>query len=141
MMSLDSLRLINADGRLRIWRQAHEAMDPAWKVGTVQGHGGSFMVWGVFSWHCLGSLVHVPTSFNVLVDSMVRRVSRWSTASVYVGLLSARRERPSHNINELWRALTNIWPVIPVERFQKLVESMSRRVAVIIKARRGPTCY
>jgi len=59
-------RLMNADGRLRIWRQAHEAMDPTCQVGTVQGHGGSILVWGVFSWHCLGSLVCVPTSVNAI---------------------------------------------------------------------------
>ncbi|GFU40383.1 transposable element Tc1 transposase [Trichonephila clavipes] len=41
-------RLLNTDERLRIWRQAHEAMDPACHVGTVQGHDGSIMVWGVF---------------------------------------------------------------------------------------------
>ncbi|GFX69386.1 HTH_Tnp_Tc3_2 domain-containing protein [Trichonephila clavipes] len=32
-------RLLNANGKLRIWRQAHEAMDPTCQVGTVQGHG------------------------------------------------------------------------------------------------------
>ncbi|GFU66879.1 uncharacterized protein TNCV_895151 [Trichonephila clavipes] len=36
-------RLLNADWRLRIERQAHEAMDPACQVGTVQRHGGSVM--------------------------------------------------------------------------------------------------
>ncbi|GFX77287.1 transposable element Tcb2 transposase [Trichonephila clavipes] len=42
-------------------------MDPACQVGIVQGHGGSIMVLGVFfSWHCLGSLVHVPTSLNAI---------------------------------------------------------------------------
>ncbi len=29
---------------------------------TVQGHGGSIMVWSDFSWHSLGSMVRVPTS-------------------------------------------------------------------------------
>ncbi|GFV58510.1 HTH_Tnp_Tc3_2 domain-containing protein [Trichonephila clavipes] len=48
-------RLLNADGRLIIWGQVHEAMDPACQVGTVQGHRGSIMVWDVFSWHCFGS--------------------------------------------------------------------------------------
>ncbi|GFU49413.1 transposable element Tc1 transposase [Trichonephila clavipes] len=48
-------RLLNINGRLRMWRQAHKAMDPACQVGNVQGHGGSIMVWGVFSGHCLGS--------------------------------------------------------------------------------------
>ncbi|GFT96112.1 transposable element Tcb2 transposase [Trichonephila clavipes] len=41
-------------------------MNPACQVGTVQEHCGSIMVWGVFSWHCLGSLVHVPTSLNAI---------------------------------------------------------------------------
>ncbi|GFU94204.1 hypothetical protein TNCV_1302541 [Trichonephila clavipes] len=37
------------------------------------------------------------------------------------------------NLSELWIVLANTWQVIPVERFQKLVESMPRRVATIIK--------
>ncbi|GFY24612.1 transposable element Tcb2 transposase [Trichonephila clavipes] len=37
------------------------------------------------------------------------------------------------SLTELWTALANIWQVIPVERFQKLVESMSRRMAAVIK--------
>ncbi|GFX17205.1 uncharacterized protein TNCV_2857281 [Trichonephila clavipes] len=35
----------------------------------------------------------------------------------------------------------NIWQVIPVERFQKLVEPIIRRVAAVIKARGSPTRY
>ncbi|GFW23196.1 ANK_REP_REGION domain-containing protein [Trichonephila clavipes] len=47
----------------------------------------------------------------------------------------------STNLTELWTPLANIWQVIPVERFQKLIESMPRLVAAIIKARGGPTPY
>ncbi|GBM55978.1 Transposable element Tcb2 transposase [Araneus ventricosus] len=47
-------------------RQAHEAMDPGCQVGTLQGHGGSIMVWGVFSWQFLESLVPLPTSLNAI---------------------------------------------------------------------------
>ncbi|GFU82496.1 hypothetical protein TNCV_433401 [Trichonephila clavipes] len=65
----------DADGRLRIRCQAHEVMDPAYQIGTVQRHGSSIM------------------------------------------------------------------QVIPVERFQKLVESMPFRVAAVIKAIGGPICY
>ncbi|GFV04891.1 DDE_3 domain-containing protein [Trichonephila clavipes] len=36
------------------------------------------------------------------------------------------------SLTELWIALANIWLVIPVERFQELVESMHCLVAVII---------
>ncbi|GFT16641.1 transposable element Tcb2 transposase [Trichonephila clavipes] len=45
------------------------------------------------------------------------------------------------NLTELWKALANIWQVIPIEGFQKLVESMPRHVAAVIKARGGPNCY
>ncbi|GFU01765.1 transposable element Tcb2 transposase [Trichonephila clavipes] len=45
------------------------------------------------------------------------------------------------NLPELWTALANIWQVIPVERFQKLVESMFRREVAVIKARGGTTRY
>ncbi|GBM79322.1 hypothetical protein AVEN_104863-1 [Araneus ventricosus] len=36
------------------------------RVGTVQGHGDSIMVWGVFSWLSLGSLALVPICLNVI---------------------------------------------------------------------------
>ncbi|GFX86211.1 uncharacterized protein TNCV_2560931 [Trichonephila clavipes] len=45
------------------------------------------------------------------------------------------------NLTELWAALANTWQVIPVERFQTLIESMLRRVAVVIKARGGSSRY
>ncbi|KFM58304.1 Transposable element Tcb2 transposase, partial [Stegodyphus mimosarum] len=45
------------------------------------------------------------------------------------------------NFTELWTALANIWQTIPAERFQKLVESMLRRVTAVMKARGGPTRY
>ncbi|GFU99054.1 DDE_3 domain-containing protein [Trichonephila clavipes] len=44
-------------------------------------------------------------------------------------------QQPSTNVTELWTALAIIWQVIPVERFQKLVESISHHVATVIKAR------
>ncbi|GFU48609.1 transposable element Tc1 transposase [Trichonephila clavipes] len=39
----------------------------------------------------------------------------------------------STNLTELLTALANIWQVIPVQRFQKLVESMPRRVTAVVK--------
>ncbi|GFV82720.1 hypothetical protein TNCV_4146881 [Trichonephila clavipes] len=45
------------------------------------------------------------------------------------------------NLTELGTTLINIWQVIPVELFQKLVESMPSRVAAIIKVRGGSTRY
>ncbi|GFU13288.1 hypothetical protein TNCV_3842971 [Trichonephila clavipes] len=39
------------------------------------------------------------------------------------------------NFTELWTELANIWQVIAVEHFQKLVESMPHHVAAVIKTR------
>ncbi|GFW83287.1 transposable element Tc1 transposase [Trichonephila clavipes] len=85
--------LLNADGRLRIWPQAHEELNPIEYLWDLGGQGGE-------------------NNHTALT-----------------------------NITELWTASANIWQVIPVKRFQKLVETMPRRVAAGIKAREGPTHY
>ncbi|GFX82048.1 hypothetical protein TNCV_2572451 [Trichonephila clavipes] len=45
------------------------------------------------------------------------------------------------NLIEFWTALANIWQVIPVACFQKLVESMPRRMETVIKATGVSTLY
>ncbi|GFW76633.1 transposable element Tcb2 transposase [Trichonephila clavipes] len=182
-----SFQLLNADRRLKIWGQAHEAMDPACQVGTVQGHGGSLM--DVFSWHCLGSLVYVLSSLNaiwyveLLHDHLhlfilycyphSNEVFQQDNCTSHKPWLEEHsfdfsainwlprnpnlnpiehlwdvleqgvkgRHTASMNLIELCTALANIWQVISMERFQKLVESMPHRVAAVIKARGGPTRY
>ncbi|GFX13012.1 transposable element Tcb1 transposase [Trichonephila clavipes] len=51
--------LHRTDGRWRIRRETSERNHPATIAGTVQARGGSIMVWGMFSWHSLGSLIIV----------------------------------------------------------------------------------
>nr|KAF6300630.1 hypothetical protein mMyoMyo1_009100 [Myotis myotis] len=53
-----------ADGRVRIWRKQHESMHPTCMSTTLQAGGGSFMVWGMFSWHDLGPLICVEQHLN-----------------------------------------------------------------------------
>ncbi len=55
--------LRHTDGRVRILREEHESMDPSCLVSTVQA-GGGVMVWGIFSWHTLGSLVPIEHRLN-----------------------------------------------------------------------------
>ncbi|GFW01892.1 transposable element Tcb2 transposase [Trichonephila clavipes] len=45
------------------------------------------------------------------------------------------------NLTELRTALADIWQVIPVDHFQKLVEFMPRHVVIVINTRGGPTRY
>ncbi|GFU34557.1 transposable element Tcb2 transposase [Trichonephila clavipes] len=47
--------LNRSDGRVRVWRQPYEFMDPTCQQGTVQAVRGSMMVWGVCTWHDMGS--------------------------------------------------------------------------------------
>ncbi len=44
----------------------HESMDLSCLVSTVQA-GGGVMVWGIFSWHTLGTLVPIEHSLNTTV--------------------------------------------------------------------------
>lgn len=53
-----------ADGRMRIWRKQHESMDPNCIATTLQAGGGNVMVWGMFSWYCMGPLIPVPQRLN-----------------------------------------------------------------------------
>lgn len=47
----------HTDGRIRIWRQQLESMDPTYFVSTVQASSGGVMVWAIFSWLTLGWLI------------------------------------------------------------------------------------
>ncbi|GBN43427.1 hypothetical protein AVEN_119217-1 [Araneus ventricosus] len=130
-------------------------MNLACQVGTVQGHGGSIMVWGVFSWHFLSSarkwsiparhlhLSQVPATAWLDERSSDFSVMNWPPRSpdlnpiehiwdVLEKGVKAHHTTPAI-FTKLWTALTDVWQAIPVER--KLVESLPRRVAAVINAR------
>jgi transposase len=48
--------LFQNDGRVRVRREPHEALDPSCIAPTVQASGGSVMIWGCFTWSGLGSV-------------------------------------------------------------------------------------
>ncbi|GBM01549.1 Transposable element Tc1 transposase [Araneus ventricosus] len=144
-------RLLHAYGRLKIWCQAHEVMDPECQVGTVHGHVGSIMVWGVFFWLFLGSLVLIPTSLNAIRSRLATSwldehysnfsVINWAPGrpdlnpiehlwDVLEKGVKAHHTTPA-TLTELWTALADVWQAILVERFSKLVESMPRRLAAL----------
>ncbi|GFU90017.1 transposable element Tcb1 transposase [Trichonephila clavipes] len=56
--------LHRTDGRWRIRRETSERNHPATIAGTVQATGGSIMVWGMLSWHYLGSLIIVEGTID-----------------------------------------------------------------------------
>nr|ACN10787.1 Transposable element Tcb2 transposase [Salmo salar] len=63
-----------------IWRKQHESMEPSCLVSTVQAGGGGVMVWGMFSWQTLGSLIAIDTSLyataylNMLAEDLASQL-------------------------------------------------------------------
>ncbi|GFS78679.1 transposable element Tc1 transposase [Trichonephila clavipes] len=115
------LQLLIADGRLRIWRQAHESVDPACQqdfctsqkcrlpTGWLDEHFSDF---SVINWP--------PRSPDLNPIKHLWKVLEQGVKGHHTS---------STDLTELWIVLANIWQVIPVERFQKLVESIPRSVA------------
>ena len=58
-----------------------------------------------------------------------------------LGRAISNMDHPPHNLHELRQALLDQWANIPVERLQRLVPSMPRRLAAIISVRGGNTRY
>ncbi|GBM96405.1 Transposable element Tcb2 transposase [Araneus ventricosus] len=55
-------QLYREDGRVQVWRNPHESMDPTCQQGTVQSGGASVMVWGLCSWGEMGPLIRLETA-------------------------------------------------------------------------------
>ena len=83
MWSDESLyTLFCTDRRHRIRREHHEAMNPSCLTRTVQGPGGSIMIWGMFCWHGSGVL---PGQTN---SHVIPRYTGRSSTPCNVALLS-----------------------------------------------------
>ena len=50
-------------------------------------------------------------------------------------------ETPASEIAELWERVQTEWEAIPKKECQKLIESIPRRLAAVIKAKGGYTKY
>jgi hypothetical protein len=53
----------------------------------------------------------------------------------------AEYEEPASSVGELWDRVQKLWEEIPKEECQKLIESMPRRLAAVIRAKGGYTKY
>ncbi|GFW63219.1 transposable element Tcb2 transposase [Trichonephila clavipes] len=57
-------QLNKVDGRVRVWRQPHESMDPTCQHEIVQTDGGSVMVWSVCNGRVMEPLIHLDTTLT-----------------------------------------------------------------------------
>ncbi|GFT26790.1 transposable element Tcb1 transposase [Trichonephila clavipes] len=90
--------LHRTDGRWRTRCETSERNYPATIAGTVQAGGGSTMVWGMFSWHSLGSLIIVEGTMDQykMMASSSRTMRGAIQLPVYVrGAKSTRMSLPS----------------------------------------------
>ncbi len=100
--------LRHSDGRVRIWRKAHESMDPSCFVSTVQAGGGDVMVWGIFSWHTFGPLVPIEHRLNTTayLSIVADHVHPFMTTVYH--LLMATSSRIMHHVTKLKSSQTGL---------------------------------
>ena len=58
--------LFHNDGRAGVWREVGERYNVDCLKPTVQGGGGSVMMWGCISWEGVGPLVLVEGRLNMI---------------------------------------------------------------------------
>ncbi|GFX13404.1 transposable element Tcb2 transposase [Trichonephila clavipes] len=120
--------LLNARGQAAHLARAREHKD--WSQDSCTSHK-SRLVTGLLDEHSpeFSVINKSPSSPSLHVIKHIWAVLEQGVKGHHTGLIY---------LSELWTALANIWLVIPVERFQKRVESMPRHLAAVIKAIGGP---
>ena len=56
--------LIDADGRVKVWRQKGERYSPECTLKTVRGGGDSLMFWGCIGYNFIGPLIEIKGSLD-----------------------------------------------------------------------------
>jgi len=81
-------------------QHSDESKDPSCLVSTVQAGAGGVMVWGIFSWHTLGSLVPNEHRLNATayLSIVADHVHPFMTT---VTLLMATSSRIMHHVTNL----------------------------------------
>ncbi|GFW81717.1 transposable element Tcb2 transposase [Trichonephila clavipes] len=125
-------------------------MDLTCQQGTVQAGGGSVMVWGVCSWRDMGSLIRPDTTLtgDRYEHSSEFRHFRLPPKSPDMNIIEyiwdvlqrAVQKRFPPSTDE-WTALQDPWCQLPPALLQTLIESMTRRVAALLRVRGDATRY
>ncbi|GFV74523.1 transposable element Tcb1 transposase [Trichonephila clavipes] len=144
-----------SDGRVWAWRMPGERFFRDCIVLTVKFGGGSIMVWVFFSWFGLGPLVPVIGNMNSEMYVDILDNAALPTLWQYFGpvlnhvehlwdelerRLRCQPNRPS-SLQALPSAVMDAWKVIPMVIYQKLVETLPKRVQAVVHAKGGPTSY
>ncbi len=173
--------LRHSDGRVRIWHEEHESMDPSCLVLKVQAGGGGVMVWGIFYLHKLGPFIPIEHCINATAYLRIVADHVHPFMTTVRHLLMATSSRIMHHVTKLKSSQTGFLNMTmsslysiasTVTRsqsnraplgcggtgdshhgwaadksapnawcYQHLVESMPRRIKVVLKAKWGPTQY
>ncbi|GFY21294.1 RNase H domain-containing protein [Trichonephila clavipes] len=122
------------DGRCQIWGEPQEAMNPSGSTRTVQGSGGSIMIWNMFCWQGSGGMVFLEGNTNASRTNLAKldRVQS-SAARIITGM---RHSCPTDLV--LFEA-----DIMPLDLRRKLLLSKSELIAIdealrIIKTMTSP---
>ncbi|GBL83399.1 hypothetical protein AVEN_110703-1 [Araneus ventricosus] len=166
-LGMSTVPALWTNGRVRVWRQPHESIDPTCQQGTVQSNGASVMVWGMCSWRDMGPLIRLKTTLiagqcgtphglKVATELFQEHSSdfrhfQWPPKTpdmnfiehIYNALQRAVQKRfpPPRTPMNLLTALQDSWCELPLGYLQTLMESMLRRVVALLRAGGGPTRY
>ncbi|GBN17669.1 hypothetical protein AVEN_275738-1 [Araneus ventricosus] len=129
---------------------------PSCTADHIQAGGGGIMLWGTFSWTALGPDNTPCRKARIVLEWFEEHTDEFQLMSsppnspdlnpmenisdVMERLLRAQTP-PCPNISTLRDRCLDIWYNLSPVMYQKLVASMPRRVAAVLKAKGGATRY
>ncbi|GFV44111.1 transposable element Tcb2 transposase [Trichonephila clavipes] len=137
------VQLNRADGRVKVWRQPHESMDPTFQQGTVQACGSSVMVRGVSTGQYVTPHMSRIATHWLQEHSSEFRHFRWSPKSpdmnineyIWNAFQSAAQKRSliPPTPTDLWTALQDLLCQLPPALLQTLIECIPRWVVALLR--------
>ncbi|KAJ3481984.1 hypothetical protein NLI96_g7289 [Meripilus lineatus] len=161
---------LGSDGKRYVWKQAGESLSDRLVGGTVKFGGGNLILWECMGWEGIGYACRIEGKMDgelyelILGDKLMNSLEYWDKDIdqgmevlswpaqspdlnpiehlwYYLKQRLREYEEPAGGVEELWRRTEVEWEKIPKEVCQKLIESMPRRIAAVIRAKGGYIKY
>ncbi|CAK9832675.1 Transposable element Tc1 transposase, partial [Anthophora retusa] len=156
---------VGSDGKSYVRRRVGEEFDPKCIKSTIKGGGGAVMIWGAMTINGVGPIAsHSGEDWIFQADNDPKHTSRkakqflqdnnvnvmkWPAQSPDLNPIemlwndvgrAVSTQKPS-NLNDLFDIIHKAWNDIDINRCIRLIESMPRRCAEVIKMKGKATRY